>query len=318
MGLYQFLLHQNQVRDSSCSTNIRRGFSKSQMCLQKILQIIASCPPNETSRESSLNREILVFGENKGLDIDLNMGFCLWPEAEPSECLSACSVADKVFSNSSDVEFGEVLASEKSSSEGECDPKDVGDQFGADTLKIETIGNGSRSVKVSEETNLEAKDEEKQKQESLDGDDEGDVKMTPPLQEEQKLQNNDCFYLLIEAAEVVSGNLKDNKEEVKPPSQAKESEEAEAAKGRRSIAVESSSSKRSSESYGVGHPYEDLKDTSPVVRSKRGRSQMLPSRYRDSIVLAPWKRVARPQGLAAAPTISTKQGSDPRNRDPRL
>eukprot|EP00252_Welwitschia_mirabilis_P006719 TRINITY_DN17619_c0_g1_i1.p1 TRINITY_DN17619_c0_g1~~TRINITY_DN17619_c0_g1_i1.p1 ORF type:complete len:372 (+),score=79.39 TRINITY_DN17619_c0_g1_i1:280-1395(+) len=38
--------------------------------------------------------------------------------------------------------------------------------------------------------------------------------------------------------------------------------------------------------------YADIVDTSPLVRSKRGRNQALPLRFRDS-VLEPWKRIPR-------------------------
>lgn len=38
--------------------------------------------------------------------------------------------------------------------------------------------------------------------------------------------------------------------------------------------------------------YADYEDTAPLVRSKRGRNQVLPVRFRDS-VLEPWKRVSR-------------------------
>lgn len=38
--------------------------------------------------------------------------------------------------------------------------------------------------------------------------------------------------------------------------------------------------------------YADYEDTAPLVRSKRGRNQVLPLRFRDS-VLEPWKRVSR-------------------------
>ncbi|KAF2300769.1 hypothetical protein GH714_015652 [Hevea brasiliensis] len=300
MGSYQFLHHPNQVRDSPCSTDIRRGFSKSQMFLQKILRIIASYPPQETSRGSSLNREL---EENKGLGIDLNVGFCPSPETEPSECLSSCSVVHKVFSNCSEADFGGVFAAEKSSSEGECDPKEVRDQLGTDSPTIEAIGEESRNLEVSEATNLEAKDvkqEAKEKQESLDGDD-GGVKIAPPFQEEEeeKRKKNGCFSLPIEAAEMVSGSSEDKEEFKAPPSQEKESEPAK---------VRNGESSRNSEGFSVENSFADNEDTSPVVRSKRGRSQVLPSRYRDSVILlAPWKRLAGSQRPAAAPMVSTKR-----------
>ncbi|OAY51460.1 hypothetical protein MANES_04G008500v8 [Manihot esculenta] len=284
-----------QVRDSSRSIDIRRGFSKSQMCLHKILRIIASYPPQETSRSSSLNREIHEFDENKGLGIDLNVEICPWPETEASECLSSCSVVDKVFSNCTEMEFGGVFVAEKSSSEGECDLKEVRDQLGTDSLTIEAIAKESRSFEVSEAINLYVK------QKSLDGD-EG-VKTAPSFQQkEEERKENGCFSLLIEAAEMAS----------RPSDSSKDKgdfeKESEADKGRNGESS-SSSSKRSDECFGVENKSGDFEDTSPVVRSKRGRSQVLPLRYRDSILLlSPSKRVASSQRPAAAPMVSTKRG----------
>ncbi|KAJ9173658.1 hypothetical protein P3X46_016772 [Hevea brasiliensis] len=233
------------------------------------LQTIASCPPRETDGDSSLNHEVVEFRENKGLGIDSNVEFC--PEAEASEVLSAAS--------------------------------SIGDHSGTDSLTTEAIGKESRSSKVSEAIYLEAKyvneqkkdkGKGKEKQESLDADD-GGVKTEPPFQEGEEKHKFSGLILLSEAVEM---------QKLKAPTNVKESDAAVAAKGKRSI--KSSSSKRSSESSGEDCLHGDLEDTSPVVRSKRGRSQVLPSRYRDSIVLTPWKRVVRSQGTAVAPMVPNK------------
>ncbi|KAF2283304.1 hypothetical protein GH714_001211 [Hevea brasiliensis] len=275
------------------------------------LQTIASRPPRETVGDLSLNREAVEFREHKGLGIDLNVEFCL--EAEASVVLRATRAVDKVLSNDLELEVGGVLAVEKSSSAGDCDAKEVGvllkkkkeagDHSGTDSLTIESIGKESRSSKVSEAIYLEAKDvndenkekgKRKEKQESLDADN-GGVKTALPFQEGEEKHKFSGLILLSEAAEM---------QELKPPSNAKESEAAVAAKGQRRI--ESSSSKRSSDSSGEDCLHGDLEDTSPVVRSKRERSKVLPSRYRDSIVLTPWKRVVRSQGATAAPMLPKK------------
>ncbi|KAF2297870.1 hypothetical protein GH714_004395 [Hevea brasiliensis] len=240
------------------------------------LQTIASCPPRETDGDSSLNHEVVEFRENKGL-------------------------------------VGGVLVVEKSSLAGDCDAKqvgdllkkkkEIGDHSGTDSLTTEAIGKESRSSKVSEAIYLEAKyvneqkkdkGKGKEKQESLDADD-GGVKTEPPFQEGEEKHKFSGLILLSEAVEM---------QKLKAPTNVKESDAAVAAKGKRSI--KSSSSKRSSESSGEDCLHGDLEDTSPVVRSKRGRSQVLPSRYRDSIVLTPWKRVVRSQGTAVAPMVPNK------------
>ncbi|KAF2283309.1 hypothetical protein GH714_001279 [Hevea brasiliensis] len=274
------------------------------------LQTDASGPPRETVGDLSLNREAMEFREHKRLGIDLNVEF--YPEAEASVVLRSTRAVDKVLSNDLELEVVGVLAVEKSSSAGDCDAKEVGvllkkkkeagDHSDTDSLTIESIGKESRSSKVSEAIYLEAKDvndENKKKGKRkrnkkvltlITG-----VKTALPFLEGEEKHKFSGLILLSEAAEM---------QELKPPSKAKESEAAVAAKGQRSI--ESSSSKRSSDSSGEDCLHGDLEDTSPVARSKRGRSQVLPSRYRDSIVLTPWKGVVRSQGAAAAPMLPKK------------
>ncbi|XVE79313.1 hypothetical protein DITRI_Ditri14bG0048300 [Diplodiscus trichospermus] len=96
---------------------------------------------------------------------------------------------------------------------------------------------------------------------------------------------NDSLDLLIEAAEMISerGYCENEKH--------KEVGGAEKSAG--------SSMKRNKDSLvNVGEErFEEFEDISPLVRSKRGRSQVLPHRFRDS-VLEPWKK--RPQRSTAA------------------
>ncbi|KAF2283310.1 hypothetical protein GH714_001316 [Hevea brasiliensis] len=240
------------------------------------LQNIASRPPRETVGDLSLNHEAVEFREHKGLGIDLNVEFCL--EAEASVVLHATRAVDKVLSNDLELEVGRVLAVDKSSSAGDCNAKEVGvllkkkkeagDHSGTDSLSIESITKESQSSKVSEAIYLEAKDvndenkekgKRKEKQESLDADN-GGVKIALPFQEGEEKHKFSGLILLSEAAEM---------QELKPTSNAKESEAAVAAvaaKGQRSI--ESSSSKRSSDSSGEDCLHGDLEYTSPVARSK--------------------------------------------------
>ncbi|KAF2283308.1 hypothetical protein GH714_001268 [Hevea brasiliensis] len=259
------------------------------------LQTIASRPPREIVGDLSLNREAVEFREHKGLGINLNVEFCL--EAEASVVLCATRALDKVLSNDLELEVGGFWRLRRAHQQETVmlrrlgslhkKKKEAGDHSDTDSLTIESIGKESRSSKVSEAIYLEAKDvnektkkkEKKREQESLDADN-GGVKTALPFQEGEEKHKFSGLILLSEAAEM---------QELKPPSNAKESEAAVAAKGQRSI--ESSSSKRSSDSSGEDCLHGDLEDTSLVGRSKRGRSQVLPSRYRDSIVLTPWKRV---------------------------
>ncbi|KAG5223335.1 FK506-binding protein [Salix suchowensis] len=314
MASYQFLNHPNQVRDSSCfmiNTTARHGFSKSQMCLQKILHIITSYPPQEISKEASLNGEILEFEENRGIDIDLNMGLSpAWSEAndhenhspESSSLLSASSFVEKGLKNDSSME---VLTADKSSSEGECCLKVVGDQFGRDSPTIQATGEepqvvDNTTIEISKTTNFKHPANEINCKIEVINDDqemakvkEEETKKEPvkvePCHGEKKKTNKDCLDLLIEAAGMVSGNSEDKE------SDSDKHEET----------------KRSRKCSLVVDLYED-NTSSPAVRSKRRRSQVLPHRYRDSsVLLEPWKRIPKPQKAetTAATAVSKKRKS---------
>ncbi|KAL4336031.1 hypothetical protein GQ457_07G035430 [Hibiscus cannabinus] len=106
---------------------------------------------------------------------------------------------------------------------------------------------------------------------------------------------NDSLGLLIEAAEMIAYrdycmNGKEKEVEV---------EEVEKSGGGGSMERE--------KDFSVNVEEEGFEDTTPpppVVRSKRGRSQVLPLRYRDS-VLEPWMK--RPQRSTAAAVVSKKK-----------
>ncbi|XP_011005569.1 PREDICTED: uncharacterized protein LOC105111804 [Populus euphratica] len=313
MASYQFLNHRNQVRDSSrfINTTSRRGFSKSQMCLQKILHVIASCPPQEISKETSLNREILEFKENRGVDIDLNIGLSpAWLEAdnqenqssEESSLLSACSFVEKGIKNDSSME---AFAVDRSSSVGECCVKFVGDQVGYDSPTVQATGEESQGVdettlEISKTTNLKNQSNEISSKIKAVNDDQETTKIKEdtkkelvkqePCHEEKNESNKDSLALLIEAAEMFSGNLED-----------KESDSEK-------LEETTSGSKKSCKCSWVVDLYED-NTSSPVVRSKRGRSHVLPYRYRDSsVILEPWKRLPRPtKAETTAATVVSKK-----------
>ncbi|XVE59515.1 hypothetical protein DITRI_Ditri05aG0052000 [Diplodiscus trichospermus] len=110
---------------------------------------------------------------------------------------------------------------------------------------------------------------------------------------------NDCSLdLLIEAAEMISSN----RDHYCVNEKDKEIEEVDKSGG--------SMRRNQANLVNVGEEgFEEFEDISPVVRSKRGRSQVLPHRFRDS-VLEPWKK--RPQrstatATAAAAVVSKKK-----------
>lgn len=91
-----------------------------------------------------------------------------------------------------------------------------------------------------------------------------------------------CLDLLIEAAKVISG-----KEE------SKKIEEARRSEGKKRWMV-------------VNLYSDDAAEKSPVVRTKRGRSQALPYRFRDS-VMEPLKRTGRPHRPSSTTAASRKR-----------
>ncbi|KAH1159291.1 hypothetical protein GYH30_031155 [Glycine max] len=107
-----------------------------------------------------------------------------------------------------------------------------------------------------------------------------------------KGRDGNCFDLLIEAARVVSG-----KDE---PDSGEESGLGGELKTRRA------SEEKRREKWVVVDLYGDvLEETEPVVRSKRGRNQALPYRFRDSVV-EPLKRATRSQRPSSTAHLSKR------------
>ncbi|KAF2297869.1 hypothetical protein GH714_004367 [Hevea brasiliensis] len=244
------------------------------------------------SRESSLDRDNVKFRENKGLGIDLNMEFGL-------QTIGSCpprEIAGDWSLNREAVEFRENKGLGIDLNVEFCLEAEVSEVLRATRAVDKVLGNGlelevgrflevEKSSSTGDSDAKEVGDLLKKKKEFG----------APPFQEGEEKHKFSGLILLSEAAEM---------QELKPPTNAKESEALVAAEGKRSI--ESSSSKRSSESSGEDCLHEDLEHTSPMVRTKRGRSQVLPSRYRYSVVLTPLKWVVRSQGTAAAPMVPKK------------
>lgn len=295
----------HQVRDS-CSTDVRHGCSKAQMCLNKILSIISSIPPNETPKEPSLHLQVCdagpeLNGNSRGFAIDLNLRLGPVVDAQESESqaengnLSACSFVGKAAESDSAAESQGLLAVLEKSSEGECDPKEKPAQVVAD-----------KAPEVSEITNQrvessEIEEETKQLKEEGRGDEDEEVK-TSPSEKERENKSNDYLGLLVEAAKLISGNFGDDEADSREASQEKELSGDLRRAGNESTKT-GSKRKKNKKSPTVEDWLGDLEDTSPVVRSKRGRTQVLPTRYRDS-VLEPWKPLPRPHKPSTTTTVS--------------
>jgi len=296
----------NQVRDSCSSNNRRHGCSKAQMCLNKILSIISTVPPYETPKIR--DEEPKVDGNNRGVGVDLNLRLGSFVGAQESESqaengnLSACSFVGKAAetdqSDSVAESTGVLPAVLEKSSEGECDPKEEPAQAVADKAQevSEITNQRVESSEIDEEETKKLEEEEEEEEEG--GDDNGEVK-TSALEKGRENESNDYLGLLVQAARLISGNFGDDEADSGEPSQEKE------LSGTRNESSKSGSKrKKNKKSWRVVDWLGEVEeDTSPVVRSKRGRTQVLPTRYRDS-VLEPWKPLSRPQRSSTTTTVS--------------
>ncbi|OVA04644.1 hypothetical protein BVC80_1711g32 [Macleaya cordata] len=349
----------NKVRTSTSFSDKTRGRSKTQMCLKKIIDIISSgssiqareifkrISANPISDESKNEEKGLgekardLFTEKRGFGIDLNLR--LGPPLESENLtvnkgFSACSgVGDgdgKVCGISIDCNSSvvccEYLNVDKSS-EGECDPKEVGnstEDFPETEVNKEEEEQGvieEERREFSEITNLpeietervrdetedgeqseiKAVEEEEEEEEDEELEDEEEEVVEVDEREKQKdeekrslwrrnSKNEGYLDLLVEAARLISGNFEDDEtdEEGKRRLSMESTEktvkitEAEAGPNK---TIGCRSKRNQSWMFDF---YEGFEDISPVVRSKRGRNQVLPYRYRDS-VLDPWKRFSK-------------------------
>ncbi|KAK4440643.1 hypothetical protein Salat_0399200 [Sesamum alatum] len=268
-------LHQLQRRPnhdrlsfgSMFSENRRRG-STSQMCLHKILSIIttvppplvAASPPCSGSETKESSAENETSGENKGSGFDLNVGFSIAPELKELESLEA-DASGLSSSSTTALDGGGSAAGD-----GGCFEVNPGN--GCDRVEH---GDG-----VSENSRVKIEGEEK------------------------------SLTLLIEAAKLIFGEFKDKdkpeseKQNVSPSSDS-ELKKDETAEDIIEAANERKLRRRSScwTEAGMGGEFEES-PSSPVVRSKRGRTQILPTKYKDS-VLEPLTRLSRPRSSIVQP-----------------
>ena len=318
MASYQVLNHSHHQVSDSCSTRVRHGYSKAQMCLNKILGIISSIPPPETPKESQdFETKESENNNNRGVGIDLNLRLGPLVESEEEEeslaengnNLSACSVVvGKVSAESTDsvaesapavhVDHVVTVAAEKSS-ESECDPKEK--------LAAE------KAVEVSEITTQQRVEESSE----IDDDEEEEVVVVKTVafkREENENKSTDCLGLLVEAARLISGNFEEEEEEDDESPSHHHHHRGKKLSSELGLGLEKSKRKRKrnsrKNSSGGGTVEDWMEDTSPVVKSKRGRNQVLPTRYRDS-VLEPWKPLPRPLKSSTTTAVSSRK---PRSR----
>lgn len=263
----------------SYSSNIHhrrlRGHSKAQASLNKILHTISNAAPPINPQFHGLSDEGRA---GFGINLNLRLGSLLENESPAGDASSIVetvveeSNTPAAVDKSSVDEYEAILAAEK----------------GTEALEI------TRSFEIDDIEVCE--DREGGGGGGGDGDGDG-VETKRVCRKEYK---RDGFLgLLIEAAEFISGEFKEDEPEQLVTSRTV-SEKTETA----AINESTRNSKSKGKECWMEDLYDDFEDISPVVRSKRGRNQVLPYRYRDS-VLEPWRPLSRPKST----TVSTKRRS---------
>ncbi|KAI4334287.1 hypothetical protein L6164_018997 [Bauhinia variegata] len=277
MASKQFINSSNQVHNC-CSSIAVRGFSKAQFCFFKILHIISSIPPSKNSEEEAyLNQENddqLGIFPSRGIGFDLNIGLGSVEENGESESFAE---------NTSDSSAIEV---NRGGDEGEIHQEKSAEVSEATNAQVHTFGDDREETKFEEQISVESEGDMK----GYEGCDGGGEETVPFAG--KRHEGDNCLDLLIEAAKVISASSTND-----------DSEFEEASRGRelgRELRTRRTSHKsgimelrepikKGKQKWMVVDFYDEMNHTSPVVRSKRGRSQTLPHRYRDSGV-EPLKR----------------------------
>nr|XP_009421193.1 PREDICTED: uncharacterized protein LOC104000788 [Musa acuminata subsp. malaccensis] len=298
------------------------GASKAQAALAKIIAIISTVPPRLPEADAlrhggdpeAAGRTTTPAGQlGFGVDLKLRLGLATEirggsaegdgpteqsgvvdapASAEPCRNVRAVeevapvgvsgAAAERSLSPAVSVAGGgDALASEKSS-EGECDPQEE---------------NGGESRNEAAEDDAEEKASAEQKETDGSGGAEAGTTTTTAIatssSSSRGRRSDGCLDLLLEAVRQVSGGLFDDDgpeaEKVEATAASEEAPAPSEMTAKRSAVGDGGGKKRreTDEWWIPLDLYEE--ETAPIVRSKRGRSQALPSRYRDSI-LDPWRK----------------------------
>ncbi|XP_022985998.1 uncharacterized protein LOC111483864 isoform X2 [Cucurbita maxima] len=322
----------NQVGYSRTGHYIPRECSKAQMCLQKILYIISSVPRQESCADLQigkldLNRNVSGGG---GFRTDFNLRFGAFTEEEDQESVAfvenreggggsgsvdavpvtgsateKCSVGD-----GENAKCSESPVAETEKYEVEEHAMEIPER--SQIAEFHTQRGDAENIRLDENKSEKTVEEEEGKElkptgSSVDRSD--DMKAeTVPFRGAKCQSGGDCLGLLIEAARLIFGDIGENEFDTESTQEENESNSELDIKDPsqlEKVISESHSSepKRKLEgNWMVMNLVRDIDDRSPLVRSKRGRSQVLPCRYKDS-VLEPW----RSQPLSSKVKVSRRQ-----------
>ncbi|XP_038989268.1 coiled-coil domain-containing protein 96-like [Phoenix dactylifera] len=311
----------------SCSHHLRTaavrvGTSKAQAGLAKIIAIISTVPPPPIERRGGNSEAARAGGLGFGIDLNLRLG----PppeigagaggssgndeEEEEEEggdptaqsVVVADDVAERAESGEEStvekgsgrapraVEESRAISPAGRSSEGECDPEEESRKEAAEGAKESSGITTAPSRKADdgdeeEEAVVEVvKKERDEEAKETKGGGAGEGRDEAGRNPRKGNGSGGYLDLLLEAVRQVSGGLFDE-EPAKEKEETADAEEERPSK-RRAAGVAQGSKRR-----GAGWlPFDLYVDSAPIVRSKRGRNQALPSRYRDS-VLDPWRKL---------------------------
>lgn len=324
----------NQVGHTRLGYCIPRECSKAQMCLQKILHIISSVPRQESCADSQIGKlefDGNVSGDAGGFCPDFNPRVGASAEEEDQESVAlvengggggnglvdAVSVGGSVTEKCLDGDGENAKFSESPATATETDKYEVEEHM-EKTLEHSNIAEfhiqrGDDRIGRFDENESEKTAEEEGKKEKLTGSSDGGsddgIVETAPFRGAKCKSGGDCLGLLIEAARLILGDFGENEFETESTHEDHESNSELDAKEPSQLeqviseSHSSSGSKRKLEgNWMVMNLVRDIDDRSPLVRSKRGRSQVLPCRYKDS-VLEPW----RSQSLPSKVKVSRRQ-----------
>ncbi|KAJ0973451.1 hypothetical protein J5N97_021410 [Dioscorea zingiberensis] len=224
--------------------------SKAQAALAKIIAIISTVL-KPSQVDCGPDPDATAQGK-RGLGVDLNLKLGTWPDEDlgSEEEGGGCGFT----SAESSVESGVVFSSEKKGSVS------LNDSEAGDALTVEKSSQG--------ECEPEEGEGETRKGMEGGGKEYSEITNIPAEPEEERERSEGHLDLLLEAVRQASAGVYTDGPEEK----------------------ESETSKRSKRRGACCSSLELYEDSGPVVRSKRGRNQALPSRYRDS-VLEPWRKM---------------------------
>lgn len=326
----------NQVANSRLGYYIPRECSKAQMCLQKILHIISSVPRQESRADSIIGKLDLdgnVSGgggfcngfnlrigasmaeeSQESVDFVENGGGAVGRGSVGSVCVGGSAAVKCSDGDGENAKCSESHVTETEKYQVEEHLEEIPEhskiaEFHVQRGDVESGRFDENESEMTVEEEEEEEDGKKNKPTAISADRTDGAETETVLFNGAKCESGgDCLGLLIEAARMIFGDIGEKEFDTESTREENESNGELHIKDPSRVQnviseSHSSESKRKVEGHWtVMNLVRDTDDRSPLVRSKRGRSQVLPCRYKDS-VLEPW----RSQPLPSKVKVSRRQ-----------